>query len=131
MQPVFSALTADPTLRGVMDVVGLQLSGVQAGQVPLDELAPGLRALAVAFDNVLAGRPADFTWRGAFGGAKPQERDRRVIIDVDPVLDFSALEPGWKATAAIREAAREINATADSVEFAGYRPAHRPHADCR
>ena len=38
------------------------------------------------------------------------------MIEVDPVLDFSALEPGWKATAAIREAAREINAPSDSVD---------------
>jgi hopanoid biosynthesis associated RND transporter like protein HpnN len=83
--------------------------------VQLDALAPGMRALAEAFDHVVAGRPVDFTWRGALGGAKPQDRDKRVIIEVDPALDFSALEPGWKATAAIREAAREINA-ADTID---------------
>ena len=130
VQPVFSALTADPTLRGIMDVVGLQLSGVQAGQVQLDALAPGLKALAVAFDRVLEGRPVDFTWRGAFGGAKAQDRDRRVIIDVDPVLDFGALEPGMEGDGC-HPGGRARDQRRRHAQFSGHRSAHRTDSHCR
>ncbi len=59
-------------------------------------------------ENVIAGRPASFSWRGLAQGHPTQPSDLRGIIEVRAVLDYGALEPGHAATAAIRQAAAEI-----------------------
>ncbi len=59
-------------------------------------------------DQVTAGQPASFSWRMLMTGQKPSPSDLRHFIDIQPVLDFSALQPGKAATDAIRQAASEL-----------------------
>jgi hopanoid biosynthesis associated RND transporter like protein HpnN len=113
-RPAFAALTGDPSLRGVMDLIGLELSGIQAGELKWEDLATSFKALSTSLTNVLENRPADFSWHGLLTGEDPKPRDLRRIIEVEPMLDFKALEPGGKATEIIRAAARETNAASDS-----------------
>jgi hopanoid biosynthesis associated RND transporter like protein HpnN len=113
-RPAFAALTGDPSLRGVMELIGLELSGIQAGEIKWDDLAPSFKALSVSLNHVMEGRAADFSWHSLLTGEDPKPRDLRRIIEVEPVLDFKALEPGGKPTQAIRDAAREMNAVSDS-----------------
>src|SRR6185503_9875742 len=44
-------------------------------------------------------------------GSAPRAEELRRFIEVKPVLDFEALEPGARASAAIRAAARDLNLT--------------------
>ena len=60
-------------------------------------------------DDLLAGRPAHFSWRLLAGGKPAEPRDLRRFLQVQPVLDFAAVEPGRAASEAIKEAATQLD----------------------
>ena len=105
--PLLGRLAADPSLRGVMDSIGLSLRGVIFRRITLDTLAPEFQALSDAVDKVLAGQPATFSWISQFQGGsfKPQTRQ---FVTISPVLNFDALEPGEEATNAIRQTVADL-----------------------
>lgn len=112
-QPLLGTLAADPTLRGVMDALSLVLEGVRREQIKLDDLARPLAAFADALDSINAGQMPNFSWRTLIMGRAADPRELRRFILVQPVLDFGALQPGARAVAAIREAARESGFASD------------------
>src|SRR6202043_264389 len=106
--PLLQTLAADPSFRGALSALDLGLMGVQYGQIQLDDLA---RPMAMASDTVqeaLAGRPASFSWRALASGKAPAPEELRRFIEVEPVLDYSALEPGRAASDAIMQKVREL-----------------------
>jgi hopanoid biosynthesis associated RND transporter like protein HpnN len=103
------SLVVDPSLRGVAGVVGFVLSGVSSGQVTLDQTAAAFDKATATIDNVLAGRPASFSWNELLSGKPATPGDLRKFIQATPVLDFNALEPGKRATDAIRAAAASLD----------------------
>jgi uncharacterized protein len=103
------SLVVDPTLRGVAGVVGFVLTGVSTGQMTLDQAAGAFDKAAVTVENVLAGRPASFSWNELLSGKPATPGDLRKFIQAVPVLDFNALEPGKRATDAIRAAAASLD----------------------
>jgi uncharacterized protein len=106
--PLLGPLASDPSLRGVMESINLSLRGVQFHRITLDSLAPQFRDIAQATQHVLKGQPAYFSWRKLLN-AGPAAPGLHQFVSILPVLDFSALEPGAKATAAIRETAADLN----------------------
>ncbi|MFY9642663.1 MAG: MMPL family transporter [Rhodomicrobium sp.] len=116
------ALAADPSLRGIISAISLTLRGVRAHIVPANSLAPQFNALAAAMDNALAGTPAYFSWQEFFSGehASPQETQR--FVEIDPVIDYKALEPGQAATNAIHKTAADLNMSGVSVHLTGTIP---------
>jgi len=110
-QALMASLAADPSLRGVLATVSRLLQGVQHGQARLDDVQPLLTALADTFDKVAAGQPAFFSWQDLMAPADARGQTRgqtRRILIVQPVMDFSALQPGEAASNAIRTAARSL-----------------------
>ena len=104
---LISDLNSDQSLRGL--IAGLEdvLIGVNSGHLTLDSLAGPLNAVSDTLDNVLAGRPASFSWR-ALAQGKPSSNELRGFIEVRPVLDYSQLQPGLESTDAIRKIAADI-----------------------
>jgi hopanoid biosynthesis associated RND transporter like protein HpnN len=120
-RPLIGTLSDDPSLRGVMKVVSFGAGGARAGRMKLDDMTRPMTMLSDTLDNVLAGKFASFSWRILLSG-KAEPRQLRRFIEVDPILDFGALEPGGKATNVIRQAAAELNLAADfgaSVRLTG------------
>lgn len=111
-RPLIGALSDDPSLRGVMKVVSFGTAGVRAGRLKLDDTTRPMTMLADTLDNALAGQFASFSWRVLLSG-KVEARELRRFIEVDPVLDFGALEPGGAAAGAIRQLAAELNLASD------------------
>jgi hopanoid biosynthesis associated RND transporter like protein HpnN len=107
-EPLLSSLASDPTLRGIAGTLESGLTGVEVGQLKLNAMTRPLTLAADTLDNVLAGRPASFSWVSMAEGRTPEPHELRRFIEVDPVLDFTALEPGWEATSAIRSAAADL-----------------------
>jgi uncharacterized protein len=107
--PFIGALAADPSLRGSLDALSLALTGVQFGQLKLDDLVTPLNMASDTADAVLAGRPASFSWRALVDGKSPPPQDLRRFNQVQPVLDFSALRPGHAATEAISRIASDLD----------------------
>src|SRR5271167_106674 len=112
-QPLLGSLATDPSLRGLMHALDLVLEGVQQDPAQADELAQPLSQLAAAVDSVLAGQAPAFSWHSLFSAKPPDARELRRFVLVQPILDFSALQPGERASAAIRGAAHELGLDAD------------------
>jgi hopanoid biosynthesis associated RND transporter like protein HpnN len=111
-QPLVRVLATDPSLRGLAQVLSFGLMGVQADRLKLDDMTRPLTLAAATLDDVLADRPASFSWQGLMRGGITQPSDLRRFIEVRPVLDFGALEPGHRATTAIRQAADDLGLNA-------------------
>ena len=107
-EPVIHDLATDQSLRGLVSGLEDALLGVRSGQVQLDNLAGVFTMASDTLDDVMAGRPASFSWQALMQGHPAQRSDSRGIIEVRAVLDYGALEPGHAATAAVRQAAAEI-----------------------
>ena len=101
-------LAADPSLRGAMKALSFAADGVQGGEIKLDQLAWPLSLAGKTLHDVLAGKPATFSWQALVQGAPPQAGQLRHFIEVQPVLDYSALQPGRKATNAIQRTAADL-----------------------
>ena len=113
-QPLLGSLAADPSVRGLMDALSLLMEGVEAEPTRLDELAQPLVTLADTFEGIAAGAPRVFSWHTLITGHAPEPRELRRFILVQPVLDYSALQPGERASAAIRQAAHELGLDSDA-----------------
>jgi hopanoid biosynthesis associated RND transporter like protein HpnN len=102
-------LASDPSLGGVIRGLQFGLIGVQGGQITLDQMTWAMTLAANTLDQVNANRPASFSWHALAQGQVPKPNDLRRFLRVRAVLDFTALEPGVKASDAIRRAADELN----------------------
>src|SRR5262249_37808531 len=59
-------------------------------------------------NDVLAGKPAAFSWQELVQGRPADQKQLRHFIEIEPVLDFTALQPGQRATAGIQSAAADL-----------------------
>jgi uncharacterized protein len=107
--PFISTLVADPSLRGVTRILALSLVGVQQGQIALDDIVRPFSAAAQTVETALAGHPTVFSWQELLQGKRPATSDLRRFIEVQPVLDYSELEPGRASSDAIRKAAADLD----------------------
>ena len=105
--PLIRVPVTDPSLRGLSQMIAYVLAGVREQELTLDNVAKPFDKAAATVEHLLAGEPATFSWMELIDGA-PQGVARRVI-DVKPTLDFRALEPGRRATDAIRAAADRLD----------------------
>jgi hopanoid biosynthesis associated RND transporter like protein HpnN len=111
--PLIGTLAADPSLRGVLDALFLALTGVQRGDLKLDDMTRVLTAGADTAEDVVAGRPASFSWRNLASGKPSNPNDVGRFLLVAPMLDFTALQPGHAATEAIARIVAELGLARD------------------
>ena len=107
--PLIATLVDDPSLRGLTRALSLAFIGVQNHTTTLDAMARPLSMAAATIEEVLARRPAVFSWQEMLNGERPAATDLRRFIEVHPVLDYSALEPGWRSSSGIRQAAADLD----------------------
>ncbi len=110
-QGLLGPLAADPSLRGIMQAMVMGAQGVKAGQAKPDDLVGPMGSMKDVFDKVLKGEPAQLSWQLLLAGGKAEPSDLRRFVIAQPVLDYDALQPGEKATALIRETARNLGLT--------------------
>jgi uncharacterized protein len=108
-QRLLQVLAGDPSLRGVIQTLQFGLIGVQGGRITLDNMTWPLTLAANALDEVNAGQPASFSWHELVRGRAATPNELRRFLNIKAVLDFSELEPGQKASDAIRKAAVDLN----------------------
>jgi hopanoid biosynthesis associated RND transporter like protein HpnN len=111
--PLLQTLAADPSLRGSLRALSLGLMGVQYGQVQLDDLARPMTMAADTIAGAIDGRPVSFSWRALASGERSEPQDLRRFIEVEPVLDYSALEPGRAASDAVMKTVRDLHLERD------------------
>jgi uncharacterized protein len=109
--PSIAILASDPSLRGVVQAFSLSLGAAQMGM--FEGLPQTLNRLADTVEKVLAERPAEFSWKEFLNDREPRPSDRRQLIAIWPKLDFTALQPGHRATTAIRDAGQRAKLASD------------------
>ncbi|HEX5210189.1 MAG TPA: MMPL family transporter [Pseudolabrys sp.] len=107
-EPLVHDMATDPSLRGL--IAGLEdgLLGIQSGRLKLDDFTRVFDAASDTLEKTIKGEPASFSWRVLIAGHPAKPSELRGFIDVRPVLDFTALEAGHAAAAAIRQVGSEI-----------------------
>jgi len=109
---LIQVLAGDPSLRGVIQALQFGLLGVQGGRITLDAMTWPMTLAANTVEQVNAGKPANFSWKD-LGQGKSSAPDQLLrFLIVQATLDYSALEPGLRASNAIRQAA-------SGLDFAG------------
>ncbi|HEY4738536.1 MAG TPA: MMPL family transporter, partial [Xanthobacteraceae bacterium] len=108
-QRLVQVLAGDPSLRGVIQTLQFGLLGVQGGQVTLDNMAWPMTLAADTIEKVNAGKPANFSWYELVQGHAPASGDLIRFLEIRATLDYSELEPGKRATDAIRKAAADLD----------------------
>ena len=113
-EPFLGTLAADPTLRGILGAISQSIEGLKLGKTTLEEMKPAIAAVSDALDAVLEGKRPAFSWRRLITGREPEPRDLRRFVNIQPVLDYNNLQPGGKATKAIRETIAGLGLTPEN-----------------
>jgi uncharacterized protein len=108
-QRLIQVLASDSSLRGVVQALQFGLLGVQGGQIALDQMTWTMNLGAEAIEKVNAGQPASFSWHELVEGHAASTGDLQLFLNIQAVLNFSELEPGIKASDAIRKAAADAD----------------------
>jgi uncharacterized protein len=108
-QRLVQVLAGDPTLRGVIQVLQFGLLGVQGGEIKLDAMTWPMNLAADAVEKVNAGQPANFSWHELVQGHAATSDDLLRFVEIQATLNYSELEPGQRATDAIRQAATDLD----------------------
>jgi uncharacterized protein len=112
-QRLVQTLAGDPSLRGVIQVLQFGLLGVQGGQITLDNMTWPMTLAANTLEKVNAGQPTAFSWHELVQGRASTPSELRRFLNIQAVLDYSELEPGQRASDAIRTAATDLNFAAN------------------
>ncbi|MDM8358170.1 MMPL family transporter [Pandoraea communis] len=121
-KPLLNRLARDPSLTGLSNLLSVTLqTPLLTGQVKLPDMARLLGRAADTTEAVLAGRPAGMSWRALV----VPDTVARSYVQVQPVLDYAALEAGANAASRIREAAADLKLAeryGATVRLTGPRP---------
>jgi hopanoid biosynthesis associated RND transporter like protein HpnN len=111
--PLVEIMAGDPSLRGLTGALETALAGLKRGQFTLDGTARPFSMIAQTVENILKTGSGTFSWRELVSDQPLTDSDKRGFIQIKPVLDFKALEPGKTATDSIRQAAVDLNLASD------------------
>jgi hypothetical protein len=106
--PLISDLTSDPSPRGLVAALEDGLIGVNANKMKLDDMSRLFDASSATIEDIVAGRPASFSWRALAQGHPATPGELRGVIEVRPVLDYKEVQSGLAASTALRAAAAEL-----------------------
>ena len=113
-EPLIAQLATDPSLRGLVEVMQMGLTGVELEKITLDAMLRPLTVTADTVDSVMAGKPVNFSWQELLAGSEGGEANsKRKFIDIQPKLDFTSLQPGERAADAIRQAVSDLKLPQD------------------
>jgi hopanoid biosynthesis associated RND transporter like protein HpnN len=105
---LIGTLAEDPSLRGILAAMSMVFIGVERGMIKFDDMARSLTTAADTLEALTASRPASFSWQALASGRAATSDDRRRFLQVEPVLDFTALQPGRAATELISRLASDL-----------------------
>src|ERR1700727_1008391 len=124
-EPFLGTLALDPSLRGILGAISQSLEGVRLKKTTLEDLRPALVAIADALDGVEQGKHPAFSWRKLLSGSALEPSDLRRFVNIQPILDYGALEPGGQATKVVRTTIAKLGLTPDrggTVRLTGSAP---------
>jgi hopanoid biosynthesis associated RND transporter like protein HpnN len=112
-QPLIQVLVSDANWRGLIQALSFSLAGIQRNMYTLDDMTRPLTMFSTTIEEAVAGRPTSFSWRELAARRSSEPSELRRVIEIKPILDYAALEPGEMATRAIREAVNDLKLEPD------------------
>ena len=109
-QPFLGPIAGDPSLRGTMNALQTMALGVNRGDAKLSQIDAPVKAVGAAMAAAAAGQTPFFSWQGMLSDKGGLAATRKFII-IRSKLDYTALEPGSAASAAIRQVAKDNGLT--------------------
>ncbi|MEF3366798.1 MMPL family transporter [Methylocystis sp. 9N] len=111
---VLQPLAEDPTLRGLSNVLVGNLKSASGGERTMKMYLAGVEEFSRVFEATLAGQKAEVDWSkllASGGGAAPTapEMDKRRIVIVKPIIQYSDLQPGGEQIRLVRDAAAALH----------------------
>src|SRR5271169_707978 len=110
-EPFLGTLAADPTLHGVLGAISQSIEGVRLGKTSLEGMRPAVTAIADALELVAEGKHPAFSWRRLITGHAPEPSELRRFVNIQPALNYQDLQPGGRATKAIRATIAKLGLT--------------------
>ncbi|HTO78641.1 MAG TPA: MMPL family transporter, partial [Methylocystis sp.] len=124
---VLQPLAEDPTLRGLTATLLENMRQVGDSQRGKELYLNGLKRITAVLDETLAGKPAKLDWEKMLGDEpsgeattqksetpkKTEPADLRRILLINPVINYSELQPGAAAIAFVRKTAADIGLDAE------------------
>lgn len=108
-RPLVNELAKNPSLTGLATTLSTTLGQpLLTGQVKLPAMAKLLARSAATVDDVLAGKPAAFSWRALVDNDAARQ-PARAFVTVQPVVNYGALKAGAATSQVIRDAARSLD----------------------
>ena len=114
-QPFLGQLVSDPSARGLFAALNLVAMGVERGQANLTAFAPALAGFQDALQAAADGHPTPLSWQRLLAGQVSDLGGPYRFVLARAVIDNGALQPGGAATAAIREAASQLEFVRDGT----------------
>jgi uncharacterized protein len=118
---VLQPLAEDPTLRGLTSTLIDNMRQLGDSQRGMQLYAAGVKRITDVLDKTLAGEPAKLDWEKMLGGEpkasgteksealkNAETSDPRRILLINPVIDYSELQPGAAAIALVRNTAADL-----------------------
>jgi uncharacterized protein len=107
-EPLIKDFATDRSLRGLISGLEDMLIGLNNNHLKIDDFTRPLNMFSDTLDNVLAGRPASFSWRVLVDGKAASPSELRGFVEIRPKLDFSSIQPGEDSISAVRAIADAI-----------------------
>ena len=112
-QPLLSALSEDPSLRGLAGVLNQALTDEAGSGTARAAVAPALDKMAAAVESLAdaragSGGATPLSWHELLADEAPTPETRRRFIAVQPVLDFGSLLPAATAIETVRRLAVDL-----------------------
>ncbi len=112
-QPLLGGISADPTLRGLADVLTLALENATAETA--SAFGPALRKMTATVDALADGRNPRLSWQSLLSEDDDEETANRQFIVAQPVVDFGSLSPVSDAMRAIGDVTATLGFDTDDT----------------
>ncbi len=106
--PLIRVLASDTSLRGLSQALLFGLQNAQPGEAGLAHLSHIFNQVSATLEAILVSKPGYFSWREVISGKPPKVSDLRRFVEIEPVLDYGALEPGKAASDAVRKTVADL-----------------------
>ena len=113
-QPLLATLSADPSARGLFQLIARVFDAAASGEADAGGFAPAVDQVASASERSLNGAATSLDWTALFADLGSDNMSRRAFVLAQPKLDRTALQQGGDATDYIRKAAGQLGLTAAS-----------------
>lgn len=112
-QPFLADISQDPTLSGTFHLLRRALTQDRPSEIDLGSL---FVALAGTLDDALMGLDRPLSWSQQMSGVR-SDKDRQVLMEVMPRVEYSSLAPGEAMVAAIRGAGDALGFAKEGIQL--------------